>query len=218
VPDFEGRGSLRMAILTRLRKAWICRDLGERRDSNPRPPGPQPGTRFASLRLVFRSTPLHTRPSGGSRHEARLRRSRSIPGDPVGFGPNPGSWAPTPAEAPCYGRARNKRPPHIDEDRRPGEVIRSRSAWERTSPPMRCALLELTSTHRPSPAQSPLSHLWGAIPRADLGRPARRCRNPAEAQGTRGREASCVEFVSKRRPPPLAAQGAPRGGGIPVST
>jgi hypothetical protein len=63
----------------------ICRYLGERPDSNPRPPGPQPGTRFASLQVIFRSTPLHMRRSGGSCHEARLHRSRSIPGDPLWF-------------------------------------------------------------------------------------------------------------------------------------
>jgi hypothetical protein len=122
---------------------------GERRDSNPRPPGPQPGTRFGLGRLVFRSTRPHMRPSSGSCHEACLRRSRSIPGDPLwfraqsrGLGPKPrGGALPRGAVAPGDCLIPTKTGP-----RRPQTGPHHMKA---NVAPTRCALLEGTSTDSP---------------------------------------------------------------------
>jgi hypothetical protein len=149
---------------------------GERRDSNPRPPGPQPGTRLGPLPLVFRSTPLQMRPSGGSCPEARLRRSRSIPSDPLCFAPNLGSWAQDPRERAVLRTWSHQAAASYRRRPGPGELNRSRFAWERKSPPRRCALSGMDEHVLSSTAHSPLAHPWKAISSADVGQPARRCR------------------------------------------
>lgn len=111
--------------------------------------GPQPGTRFAPLRAIFRSTPLHMQHSSGPCHEARLRRTPLNAGRSLLVSrPIPGLGPRATRKRPRYGHRRTKRPAHIDEDRAPASST-GRDPHGANVAAEAFRTLEWTSTHRP---------------------------------------------------------------------